>query len=399
MKKVAVVLFFFVFVFLGYFFLLLPKDGSVMANVGTGSGRITINVCNWGEFISDGSDGLLDINDEFTKRTGMKVNYTTFQSNEDLFAKLENKAIQYDVIIPSDYMVSRLIKNGLIRKLDFSIIENEKLIVDQLKHPDFDPTGDYSIPYVWGVVALIYNKKAVNLDKKNIDWGVLWDKYYKNKVLMFNNPRDAFSIAQLKLGINLNSLDEKDWLLAFEDLKLQKEVVQCYVMDQIFDKMSSEEAFLAPYYLGDALTLREINPNLGIVIPKTGTNRFVDSMCVPVNSSHPKEAMMYINFLCDPEISAQNSKKIKYFSPIIGVSKLEEIHDVENLEKIKNPEFTKGFTDLDESTRHLLSELWIDLKLNKKIALHEIVVVLFALLLLIMLVLRKKIRRALVRKF
>ncbi len=369
---------------------LLKIKGTVSSTIS--DGKVTINVCNWGEFISDGSDDLLDVNEEFTRRTGIRVNYTTFQSNEDLFAKLENKAIQYDVIIPSDYMVDRLIKSKLIKKLDFSIIKNVDLVEKQLKNLNFDPTGEYSIVYAWGVVVLIYNKKVVKINKKDIDWDVLWNKEFRNKILMFNNPRDAFAVSQFKLGIDLNSSNKKDWLTAFYDLKAQREVVQGYVMDQIFDKMSSEEAFLAPYYLGDALTLRGINPNLGIVIPKSGTNKFLDAMCVPSNSSHPKEAMMYINFMCDPEISSQNSKKIKYFSPIAGVNKLEEIEDVENSEKIMDPGFTKGFTDLDENTKHLLSNLWTNLKLDEKNDWHEFFIVIIALILLVILALKRRIR-------
>ena len=199
-------------------FLLKRKStaGSVISN-----SEVTINVCNWGEFISDGSDDLMNVNEEFTKRTGIKVNYTTFQSNEDLFAKLKNKAVQYDVVIPSDYLIPLLIKNGLIRKLDFSLIKNASLIEKQLQNLDFDPTGEYAVVYAWGVVVLIYNKKVIKIDKKDIDWGILWNREYKNKILMFNNPRDAFAVSQLKLGIDLNSSNKNDWLAAFYDLKSQ----------------------------------------------------------------------------------------------------------------------------------------------------------------------------------
>ena len=361
------------------------------ANFHTTSAGVTINVCNWGEFIADGSDDLVDVNEEFTKQTGIKVNYTTFQSNEDLYAKLENKAIRYDVIVPSDYMVARLIKNKIIKKLDFKKIPNADLIDETLRKTDYDPTGEYSVLYSWGVIALIYDKTLINDDPKNVDWDILWNKQYRGKILMCNNPRDAFAIALLKNGKNLNSENENDWMEAFCDLKNQKDVLQGYVMDQIFDKMSSGEAKIAPYYLGDALTIRELNPKLSVVIPRSGTNKFLDAMCVPVNSAHPDEAMKYINFLCSPRISKENSKKIKYFSPIADVNNIEEIKDVANLDKIMFPGFSRGFTDLSKNTGKLLSKLWVDIKIDKKINFFELfVVVLFFMFLLVLSFIKKR---------
>lgn len=288
---------------------------SNFSSVSAKNNEVTINVYNWGEFISDGSDGLLDVNKEFTKQTGIKVNYTSFANNESLFAKLQSGGTKYDVIIPSDYMVSKLIEKNMLRKLDFSTIPNYSFIDDEFKNPVYDPTNEYSVPYVWGTVSLIYNKKFIKEPEKNLSWSMLFDPKYKGQILMFDNPRDAFAIAQLNLGLDVNSPDLNDWNLALRALREQKNLVQAYVMDQIFDKMANEEAILAPYYTGDAVNLMKSNSNIGVAIPKEGTIKFVDAMCIPANSEHPEEAQQYINFLCRPDVAAANVLKIGYSSP------------------------------------------------------------------------------------
>lgn len=371
------------------FFLRKDKKNPVIRNINN-EPSVTINVCNWGEFISDGSDGSIDVNKEFTKKTGIIVNYTTFQSNEALFAKLKNKSISYDIIVPSEYMVAKLIKNNMLRKIDYSYIPNFKLVDPSLKNPEYDPNNEYSVPYAWGIVSLIYNKKFVTEPAKDIDWDILWNKKYKNKILMFDNPRDAMAISLIKNGYSLNSTIEKELKVASDDLKIQKQLAQGYVMDQIFDKMINKEAFIAPYYLGDALTLREKNPNLGVVIPKSGTNKFLDAMCIPINAEHPREALEYINFLCTPEVSKANSEHIQYFSPIAGLNKIDEIENVENLDKIFEKGFTQTFTDLPENTNKLLKNIWVNLKTEGTNSLFEFSVVLITVLFLVLLVILKK---------
>lgn len=325
----------------------------------------TINVYNWGEYISDGSDGNLNVNAEFTKETGIKVNYTTFQSNEALFAKLLSGGTKYDVIIPSDYMISKLIEKNMLRKLDFSKIPNYKFIDENFKNQEYDPKNEYSVPYTWGTVGIFYNKKYVDKSPEEIDWDILWDEKYKNNILMFDNPRDAFAIAQFKLGININSKNKNDWKRASDELLVQKNLVQSYVMDQIFDKIGNEEAVLAPYYSGDAAALLARNKNLGFVIPKNGTNKFIDAMCIPVDSPHADEAMQYINFMCDTEIAKANIEKIGYSSPHSAVK--------ENLPKeiSENEIFYPGddilknsccFTNLSDDFNKYIDELWITVK-------------------------------------
>ncbi len=327
---------------------------------------VTINVYNWGEYISNGVDDTINVNKEFTEKTGIAVNYTTFDSNESLYSKLASGGASYDIIIPSDYMVSKLKDEGLIQKIDFSNVPNFKYIDKQFRNPEYDKTNEFSIPYTWGVVGIFYNKEYV---KEPVDsYKILWDKKYSGKILMFDNPRDSFGIAQKLLGYSFNSTKANEWEEAAKLLKKQKPLVQAYVMDQIFDKMSSGEAWLAPYYAGDAATLVEDNPNIGFAIPtKEGTNFFVDAMCIPTSAQHKKEAEAYINFLCIPEIAAANMDYIGYSTPETEAKKLLPE------ETVNNPIFypdqsimdqSETFINLPDDTNMLLDTLWAEVKMG-----------------------------------
>ena len=343
----------------------LPSASAASGAPAAKSGE-TINVYNWGEYISNGVDGSLDVNKEFTKRTGIQVNYTTFESNENLYAKLVSGGANYDVIIPSDYMISKLTAEGMLEKLDFRNIPNFRYIDKQFQNPVYDPKNEYSVPYTWGVVGIFYNKKYV---KEKVDsWKILWDEKYAGKILMFDNPRDAFGIAQKILGYSYNSTDPAQWEEAAMLLKRQKPLVQAYVMDQIFDKMSSGDAWLAPYYAGDAATLVEDNPDIGFAIPeKEGTNFFVDAVCIPKGSRHKAAAEAYINFLCDPEIAAANVDYIGYSTPESAAKELLPKEVVDNPifypdQKILNR--SEIFTNLPDDTNRLLDTLWAEVKMG-----------------------------------
>ncbi|CAB1245706.1 ABC transporter, periplasmic spermidine putrescine-binding protein potD (TC_3.A.1.11.1) [Ruminococcaceae bacterium BL-6] len=343
----------------------LPSASAASGAPAAKSGE-TINVYNWGEYISNGVDGSLDVNKEFTKRTGIQVNYTTFESNENLYAKLVSGGANYDVIIPSDYMISKLTAEGMLEKLDFRNIPNFRYIDKQFQNPVYDPKNEYSVPYTWGVVGIFYNKKYV---KEKVDsWKILWDEKYAGKILMFDNPRDAFGIAQKILGYSYNSTDPAQWEEAAMLLKRQKPLVQAYVMDQIFDKMSSGDAWLAPYYAGDAATLVEDNPDIGFAIPdKEGTNFFVDAVCIPKGSRHKAAAEAYINFLCDPEIAAANVDYIGYSTPESAAKKLLPKEVVDNPifypdQKILDQ--SEIFTNLPDDTNRLLDTLWAEVKMG-----------------------------------
>lgn len=326
---------------------------------------VVLNVYNWGEYISNGVDDTLDVNAEFTRRTGIEVNYTTYETNEALYAKLAGGGANYDVIIPSDYMIAKMIREGMLAKLNFKNIPNFEKIDTQFRNQAYDPENLYSVPYTWGLVGMFYNKNYVEEPKS---WEAMWDDRYSGKILMFDNPRDAFAIAQSILQIPFNTTEEADWYAAAELLKQQKPLVQAYVMDQIFDKMESGEAWLAPYYAGDAAILCEDNEDIGFVIPQgESTNFFVDAMCIPADSVHQTEAEAYINFMCEPEIAAANSEYVGYSTPI---SEAKALLDEET---INNPIFyppdeviekSEIFTDLPEETSALLDTLWAEVKMG-----------------------------------
>ncbi len=282
-----------------------------------GGDTVTINVYNWGEYISEGDDELLDVISEFESRTGIKVNYLTFSTNEELYAKIKNGAGDYDVIIPSDYMVSRMIKEDMLEKLDFNNIPNRDKLMDDFKTFDYDPTGEYSIPYTWGTVGILYNSKYVT---KSVDsWDILWDEEYNGKILMFDNSRDAFGIALKKLGYSMNTENKEEINKAYDELKKQEPLVQAYVMDQIFEKMISEEAYVAPYYAGDYITIAQDNPDIKFALPKEGTNFFTDAMCIPKGAKHKAEAEMFINFMCETDVGYSNAMAIGYSTPLKDV--------------------------------------------------------------------------------
>ena len=326
---------------------------------------VTINVYNWGEYIANGTDESMDVNAEFTRRTGIQVNYTTFDSNESLYSKLAGGGADYDIIIPSDYMISKLIDQGMLAELDFSNIPNFQYIDEEFRNPDYDPENKFSVPYTWGVVGLFYNTDYI--EEEITSWSALWDDRYAGKMLMFDNPRDSFAIAQFRLGQSLNTTDPEDWKAAAELLKQQKPLVQAYVMDQIFDKMESGEAWLGPYYSGDAAILVENNDNIKFVVPEEGTNYFVDGICIPATSNRKEEAEEYIDFLCDPEIAGANMDYIGYSTPETAAKEYMDeemvnspIHypDVETLAR------TQVFINLPDDTSKLVDKLWAEVKMG-----------------------------------
>lgn len=324
----------------------------------------TLNVFNWGLYISDGSEGSFDVNRAFENLTGIKVNYMNYESNEAMYAKLKSGAVSYDVIIPSDYMVERLKNEDMIQKLDFTKITNYDLIDEQYKNLYFDESNEYSVPYNVGLVGMIYNTTMV--EGVQDSWEVMWDEKYADNILTFNNPRDAFAIAQFLLGIDINSTDKSDWDRAAEKLKEQNKVLQARVMDEVFNKMEGGNAAIAPYYAGDFLTMVENNSDLAFVYPKEGTNIFVDSICVPSNASNYDAAMMYINFLLEPEVALANAEYICYASPNTSVVSNPEYSYYEN--EILYPSnlsdmTTEYFHDIAPEIRTYYEKLWEEILL------------------------------------
>ena len=277
--------------------------------------NISINVYNWGEYISDGSDDSLDVNQAFEELTGIKVNYTFYATNEELYAKLRAGGSSYDVVIPSEYMIGRMIKEDLLEPINKDNIPNFSNIDPKWTNMEYDPGNTYSVPYTWGTVVLLYNTEMVSADTDVETWDLLWNEKYKNNILMFNNPRDAYGIALKKLGYGINPENLEQIEKATKALKEQKPLVQAYVMDEIFDKMGAGEAAVAPYYAGDAITMMDDNPALASAFPREGTNIFIDSMCIPKGAKQKEAAEMYINFMCEAAVGAANCEYIGYSTP------------------------------------------------------------------------------------
>ncbi len=278
---------------------------------------ITLNVYNWGQNIADGSDDTLDIIAEFERRyPNIQVNYSTYDSNETLYTKLKNGGISVDVIIPSDYMIARLMNEDMLLELDFDNIPNYSYVDETFKNTAYDPENKYSVPYTWGTVGIIYNTKYV--DEADVTgWELLWNEKYAGKILMFDNSRDAFGIAQYRLGYDVNTTDKAELQACRDLLREQKPVVQQYVMDQIYGAMENEEAYIGVYYAGDCMMMMDANPDLAFYLPENqGFNLFIDAMCIPSCAQEKEAAELFINFLCDPEISGANMNYICYGSPI-----------------------------------------------------------------------------------
>ncbi|MBQ0083838.1 MAG: ABC transporter substrate-binding protein [Clostridiales bacterium] len=324
-----------------------------------------LNVYNWGEYISVGGDGDMDVVKEFEKDTGIKVNYTTFDSNETMYSQIKNGGVSYDVIIPSDYMIERLKNENMLKKIDMAKITNFDLIDPKYKGLFFDPDNEYTVAYNVGMVGIIYNSALVKEDIHS--WSALWDEKYKGMTLMFDNPRDAFAIAQFRLGQSINSTDKADWDRAKNMLVDQKQYLQNYVMDEVFSKMETGEAAIAPYYAGDYFTMLDLNPDLKFIYPDEGTNIFVDSVCIPTCCKNYDAALLFINFLLEPDIALANAEYIGYASPNTSVTTNEEYsHYGEEILYPSDTEYmntkTEYFHDIDVDIKTYYENLWLDIK-------------------------------------
>jgi len=330
--------------------------------------QITLNVYNWGQYIADGSDDSLDIIAAFEEKyPHITVNYSTYDSNEIMYSKLANGGITVDVIIPSDYMIGRMIQEDMLLELDYSNIPNYQYIDETFKNTAYDPENKYSVPYTWGTVGIIYNTKYV--DEADVTgWELLWNEEYAGKILMFDNSRDAFGIAQYLLGYDVNTTDSAILEECADKLAEQKPVLQQHVMDQIYDIMENEEAWIAPYYVGDCLTMMDENEDLAFYLPENqGFNLFIDAMCIPSCAQEKEAAELFINFLCDPEISAANMEWVCYSTPISAAKEYLDEETVNNPAAYPDAEVLKNgtsFVYLSEEISQLLEKLFLQAKLG-----------------------------------
>ena len=298
----------------------------LLAAIGlTGCGKsetLTLNVYNWGEYISDGSEDSFDTVREFEKwyeaqyGKKIKVNYDTYASNEDMYNKIASGAVSYDLIIPSDYMISRMAAEGMLQPLNYDNIPNYKYIDESFRGLYYDPDNLYSVPYTYGVVGVIYDANTVDAADAG-GWELLWNSKYSGKILQFNNPRDAFATAQYKLGLDVNDPAKPSWDAALAELKLQAPLVKSYVMDEIYNMMESGEAAVGAYYAGDYFTMvdaQAADVDLQFYYPER-TNYFVDAMCVPASAQHKDLAEIFINYMLSAEPAIANAEFIYYASP------------------------------------------------------------------------------------
>ena len=317
-------------------------------------------VYNWGEYIDP------EVLTMFEEETGIDIVYEEFETNEILYPKISSGAIAYDVICPSDYMIQRMIENDLLSEINFDNIPNLKNIGKQYleQSRQFDPENKYSVPYCWGTVGILYNKMMV--DEPMDSWSILWDPKYKDNILMQDSVRDAFGVTLKYLGYSLNSTDLDELTEAKNLLIEQKPLVQAYVIDQVRDKMIGNEAALGVIYSGEAIYTQKENPNLEYVIPKEGSNIWIDSWVIPKNAEHKENAEKFINFLCRPDIALMNFEYITYSTPNEAARELIEDESIRNSE-IAFPDLSKydnleTFQYLGTEADQVYGDLWNKVK-------------------------------------
>jgi len=362
--------------------LLLPSLTACADEI-SGGGVTTLYVYNWGEYISDGSEGTDDVNEMFeewyfeTFGERVKVNYSTYSSNESMYAKISSGSVGYDVIVPSDYMIERLIDENLLAKLDYTNIPEIGNILPDFQNADYDPDrngdgyNDYSVPYLYGMIGIIYNTEMV--DEEDIgSWDLMWNEKYAGNILQFNNSRDAFGSAMYALGLwdQVNTDDEATWRAALEKLKAQKPILQGYVMDEIYNKMENGSAAIAAYYAGDYLPMYGNNEDLEFYYPREGTNPYVDAMCVPKSSQNKTIAERYINFMLMAEPAIANAEYTYYASPNKLVIEDEEY--VAYMNDIKEDGYEKMYGNTDVDGEQVATSSYRNLKGDKLLLLNNL---------------------------
>ena len=353
----------------------------IVVSVAGGSDTLELNVYNWGEYISDGSDGSLDTVKAFeawyeeTYDEKVHVNYTTYASNEDMYAKLKSGAVSYDVIIPSDYMIARLANEDMLLPLNFDNIPNYQYIEDQFRGLYYDPDDTYSIPYTYGVVGVIYDANQVD-EADAGDWDLMWNPKYKGKILQFNNSRDAFGTAMYRAGIDVNTTDKSQWEAALQALLEQRPLVKAYVMDEIYNALESGEAAIGAYYAGDYFTMLDAEADdvdLRFYYPDP-TNYFIDAMCIPSCCENKELAEVFINFMLSQETAVANAEYIYYASPnslVYNDETYQEDMGEEAMEILYpegvnfSEEYNKlAYRNLDDEMLSYMNSLWENLKIN-----------------------------------
>ena len=328
----------------------------VLGSAGCGGSRETLNVFNWGDYIDP------DVIKDFEKEYKIKVVYEEFDTNEDMYIKVDNASGKYDVVIPSDYMISRMISEDMLIPIDMSKITNYGEVEARHKNLPFDPDNQYSVPYMWGTVGLLYNTTMV--DEEDVDsWDILWDAKYSKKIFMLLSIRDSMGIALKRLGYSLNTEVESQILEARDSLMEQKPLVLSYVGDEMKDKMVNGEAAMTIAWSGDAALCISENEDLAYVIPKEGTNIWVDSMVIPKTAQNVDAAHLFINYMCDPEIGLMNAEYIEYSSPLRAVREALPAEVTEDIAFYPGPDDlddAEVFNDLPKDVLAMYDRAWTE---------------------------------------
>lgn len=325
---------------------------TVLSFSACGSDENVVTVYNWGDYIDP------DVLEMFEEETGYKVKYVKFETNETMYTKISKGNSSYDVLVPSDYMIEKLIAEDMLEKIDFSNVPNYSYINDEFKGLSYDPNNEYSVPYMWGTMGILYNKTMV---EETVDsWEMLWNEKYKGEIIMLDSSRDSIGITLKLLGYDMNTTDETELEAAREKLIDQTSLVSAYVVDEVKDKMIGGEGALALAWAGDAVYCIEKNSDLEYVIPKEGSNIFFDSMCIPKSCKNKAGAEAFINFMCKPEIAAKNALYIGYSSPSDAAR---ELMGEAGLDKAAYPNVEEYdlqiFADVGDTTK-VYDRLWTE---------------------------------------
>lgn len=313
-----------------------------------------INVFNCGDYIDE------DLIKKFTEETGIKVQYSTYDTNEIMYSKIKSGSNNYDLVFPSDYMIEKMIKEDMALKLNYDNIPNYKYIGEEFKGHSYDPTNEYTVPYMWGTVGIVYDPDIVT--EPVTSWEILWDEKYKDQIIMFDSVRDTMSVALKILGYSINTTNPDEINEAAELLTKQKPIVKAWFVDQVKDAMINEEAALATVWSGDANYIISENPRLKYAIPEEGSNKWFDCMVVPKGAKNQEGAEALINFLTDPENSLQNVDYIQYSTPNTETYKMLDEDAQETYPEDEVLDKCEVFTDLDRKTLELYDDAWIRIK-------------------------------------
>ncbi|MGI5919919.1 MAG: ABC transporter substrate-binding protein [Christensenellales bacterium] len=338
------------------FFVLILAVVAALALPGCSS-RPTLKLLNWGDYIEQ------SVIDRFEDEYGIDVNYIPVTSNEEMYVSLTTEGADYDLVIPSDYLVERLIREDMLRKINFSNIPNIKNIDKKFLNKEYDPTGEYSVPYTWGTVGILYNKTMVT--EPVTSWNIMWDEKYAGKIYMYNSMRDSIGATLKKLGYSLNTRDESQVREAVEELKKQKPLVKSYGTDELRDSMIGGSGAMWLTYSGDAVYCMQQNEDLEFSVPEEGSNLFFDCMVIPKSAKNPEAAEKFINFLLQPDVAKINTEYIGYSTPNAEALKILDEKFLAN--NAFNPEDDviarcEVFGDLGEFTQ-VYSDAWQEVKL------------------------------------